>query len=87
MNQFSAREARSRFSDILNRVAYAHEQIAIRRRGKEPVYLISSQDYDLFQQLLELHEDRADIQLADERMSNPEQERVSFETFFEELGI
>ncbi len=87
MNQLSAREARSHFSDILNRVAYAQEQIAIQRRGKDPVYLISAQDYALFQQLMELHEDQADIRLADERMSDPNQERVGFENFFEELGV
>jgi hypothetical protein len=51
------------------------------------VYLISSQDYALFQELLERQEDQADIRLADEQMSDPDQVRVGFESFFEELGV
>lgn len=33
-------EAKKRFSDLLGRVAYGHERIAILRRGKPMAYLV-----------------------------------------------
>lgn len=87
MERLSSREARSNFSDTLNRVAYGHEHLAIQRPGKESVYLIPSEDYQLLQQLIEAEEDRVDIAAADLRMADPNQERVPFEEFFSELGI
>ncbi len=87
MDCLSSREARSKFSDTLNRVAYGHEHIAIQRSGKESVYLIPSEDYELLQRLIEAQEDRIDIEAADSRMANPNQERVPFGEFFSELGI
>lgn len=85
MKSLSSAEARKNFADILNRVAYGSEHIAIRRSGKEVVYLISTQDYEIFQQLLEQAEDKSDIEIAESRMNDLQQETVSFDEFFADI--
>ncbi|MEM7590130.1 MAG: type II toxin-antitoxin system Phd/YefM family antitoxin [Cyanobacteria bacterium P01_A01_bin.83] len=85
MKFLSSAEARKNFADTLNRVAYGSEHIAIRRSGNEYVYLISAQDYELFQQLLQKVEDREDLDVAESRMNDPQQETVGFDEFFSDL--
>lgn len=87
MRSLSSGQARSSFADTLNQVAYASEHVAIQRAGKEPVYMIPAKDYELFIALLEQAEDKLDLQVAEERMSDPNQELVSFDEFFSELGV
>ena len=79
----SSIEARKNFADTLNRVAYGSEHIAIERSGKELVYLISAQDYELFQQLLQQTEDTEDIKIAESRMNDPQE--TGFDEFFADL--
>jgi prevent-host-death family protein len=85
MKILSSGEARKNFADTLNRVTYGSEHIAIKRSGKESVYLISSQDYELFQKLLQQAEDKTDLELAESRMDDPQQETISFDDFFADL--
>jgi prevent-host-death family protein len=85
MKFLSSGEARKNFADTLNQVAYGLEHIAIKRSGKEFVYMISARDYELFQKLLQQSEDRTDLEIAEFRMSNLQQETISFDDFFAEL--
>jgi prevent-host-death family protein len=85
MKSLSSAAARKNFADTLNRVAYGSEHIAIKRSGKEFVYMISAQDYELFQRLLQQAEDKQDIELAESRMKDPQQETISFDEFFADL--
>ncbi|MEL6927378.1 MAG: type II toxin-antitoxin system Phd/YefM family antitoxin [Cyanobacteria bacterium J06600_6] len=85
MEFISSAEARKNFADTLNRVAYGSEHIAIKRSGNEAVYMISAPDYALFQQLLQQAEDKQDLEIAESRMKDPQQETVSFEEFFGDL--
>ena len=84
MKFLSSAEARKNFADTLNRVAYGSEHIAIKRSGNELVYMISAQDYELFQQLLQQTEDTEDIKIAESRIKDP-QETVGFDDFFADL--
>ena len=61
MKHLSSEEVRQSSADPLNWVAYGSEQIAIQRSGKDNVYLISAQDYQLFQQLLQETKARIDL--------------------------
>ena len=85
MKSLSSAEARKNFADTLNRVAYGSEQIAIKRSGKESVYLISAKDYELFQKLLEEAIDKLDLEIAESRASDLQQEIVEFDEFFSNL--
>lgn len=61
MKHLSSEEVRQSSADPLNWVVYGSEQIAIQRSGKDNVYLISAQDYQLFQQLLQETKARIDL--------------------------
>ena len=87
MKFLSSGEARKNFADTLNRVAYGSEHIAIKRSGKEAVYLISSKDYELFQQFLQQAEDRIDLEEAESRMNDSQQEIIDFDDFFNDLEV
>lgn len=87
MRSLTSGEVRSNFADTLNHVAYGSEHVAIQRAGKEPVYMIPAKDYELFQQLLQQVEDDLDLQEAEARMADSQQERISFEDFFVGLDV
>ncbi|MEM9276671.1 MAG: type II toxin-antitoxin system Phd/YefM family antitoxin [Cyanobacteria bacterium P01_F01_bin.143] len=87
MKFLSSGEARKNFADTLNRVAYGSEHIAIKRSRKEAVYLISAKDYELFQQFLEQAEDKIDLEEAESRMNNSQQQTIDFDEFFNDLEV
>jgi PHD/YefM family antitoxin component YafN of YafNO toxin-antitoxin module len=87
MRSLSSEEVKDRFADTLNHVAGTSEHIVISRLNKEPVYMIPARDYELFLKLLQQAEDNLDLQEAEERMTDSEQERVSFDEFFAELEV
>jgi prevent-host-death family protein len=74
-----ASEARDVFSDLVSRVAYAHERIVIERRQKPVAALISMEELELFERLLEEHEDRLDAAEADRVLADEADEVVPFE--------
>lgn len=87
MWSLSSQEAKNNFKDVLNHVACDLEHIKIEQPGQEPVYIIPAKDYELFIKLLEQAEDKIDIEEADKRMNDNEQERLTFDQFFNELGV
>ncbi|MDJ0732197.1 MAG: type II toxin-antitoxin system Phd/YefM family antitoxin [Crocosphaera sp.] len=87
MWSLSSQEAENNFTDALNHVACDLEHIEIQRPGQEPVYMIPAKDYELFIKLLEQAEDKIDIEEADKRINDNEQERLTFEQLFNELEV
>ncbi|MDJ0659179.1 MAG: type II toxin-antitoxin system Phd/YefM family antitoxin [Crocosphaera sp.] len=87
MWSLSSQEAENNFTDALNHVTCDLEHIKIQQPGQEPVYMIPAVDYELFIKLLEEAEDKIDIEEADKRMNDNEQERLTFEQFFNELEV
>ena len=83
----SSKEAENNFTDTLNHVACDLEHIKIKQPGQEPVYMIPAKDYELFIKLLEEAEDKIDIEEADKRINDNEQEKLTFEEFFNELEV
>jgi hypothetical protein len=47
--------------------------------------MISARDYEFFQKLLQQAEDKIDIEIAESRMNDLQQETVSFDEFFADL--
>lgn len=74
-----ASEARDVFSDLVSRVAYAHERVVIERRHKPVAALISMEELELFERLLQEHEDRLDAAEADRVLADEADEVVPFE--------
>ena len=67
MTRVAATTVRKEFSDILNRVVYGGERIAVERYGKTVAALVSTDDL----KLLEALEDRTDLEMAREALSEP----------------
>ncbi|MDJ0597244.1 MAG: type II toxin-antitoxin system Phd/YefM family antitoxin [Crocosphaera sp.] len=87
MWSLSSQKAKNNFTDALNHVACDLEHIKIQQPGQEPVYMIPAKDYELFIKLLEQAEDKIDIEEADKCINDKEQERLTFEQFFNELEV
>ena len=83
MKALSSGEARRNFAYTLNQVAYNAQHIAIERQGKEPVYMISATDYELFQQLLQEQK----IQQNEQSVNHSEQKMLELEDFFADLEL
>ncbi len=83
----NASEAREEFSEIINRVAYAHERVVIRRRGKELAAMIPIEDLRLLERLIEEEEDRIDAEEAERILNDPTEERVPWEEVKKDLGL
>lgn len=85
MKLLTSEEVKKNFANTLDRVADGAEHIAIKHLGKDTVYLISAEDYELFQQLLREAEDKIDLKIAESRMNDPQQKTVSFDDFFNNI--
>lgn len=81
MIRLSTSEARKQFADALNRVAYGSDRIVLERNGKDVAALISIEDLEL----LQLLEDRIDVEAAREALA--EGETVRWEDFKREQGL
>ena len=67
MNTVAATKLRTRISDLLDRVVYHGERIAVERYGKQVAALVSPEDLEL----LEAIENRMDIEAAREALREP----------------
>lgn len=82
MLSVAMKDARSVLSDLLNRVSYAHERVAITRHKKIAAYLVSEEDF----QLIRLIEDKIDIEAARAAMEETEG-RISLDELLEETDL
>jgi len=83
MIRLPASDVRKDFSEALNRVAFGGERIILHRRGKDAAVLVSVEDL----RLLEDIEDILDAKEAAQRLSDPSEVPVLYETVREELEI
>ena len=67
LNKITTADARKKFSNIINRVAFGNEAFVLTRRGEPIAALISMKELKLLQEL----EDRIDIEDAWQAKSEP----------------
>lgn len=82
LNKISTADARNKFANIINRVAYGKETFVLTRRGQAAAALISIEDLKLLREI----EDRMDIEDAWKARNDPG-ENVSWEELKKELDI
>ena len=82
INTVTTAQARKRLAEIVNKVAYGKEPVILTRRGEEIAALISIEELEL----LQLIEDRIDIEDAKKALEEPG-ENISAEKFWKELGL
>ena len=88
MTTISAEKARNQFSDIIKRAQYAKERTVVTWHGKKVAAIISVEDLNLLQMVLERLEYRKDV--ADARAALEEIEKegtVPWEKIREDLGL
>ncbi len=81
-SRLSSREFRATLSDVVGRVAYGGERVAVTRNGKVAAVLISKQDLETLERL----EMDADVRAYREARAADDGERVSLEELEAEIG-
>ena len=82
LNKISAADARKKFANIINRVAYGKESFVLTRRGEPLAAIVSIDDLKLLQEI----EEQMDIDDAWKAHKEPG-ENISWEKLREELEI
>ncbi len=80
LNKISAADARKKFANIINRVAYGKESFVLTRRGEPLAAIVSIDDLKLLQEI----EEQMDIDDAWKARNEPG-ENISWEKLREEL--
>jgi prevent-host-death family protein len=86
MAHLNVSEARSGFSEIVNRAAFGGKRTVIARNGKEVAAVIPIEDLRLLERLVEAEMDRQDIEAAVASTIEPG-ENVSLQDLKKELGL
>jgi prevent-host-death family protein len=82
LNKISAADARKKFANIINRVAYGKESFVLTRRGEALAAIVSMEDLKLLQEI----EEQMYIEDAWKARNEPG-ENISWEKLREELDI
>ncbi len=82
INKISAADARKKFANIINRVAYGKESFVLTRRGAPLAAIVSMDDLMLLQEI----EEQMDIDDAWKARNEPG-ENISWEKLREELEL
>jgi prevent-host-death family protein len=85
--RFTVVEARAQFAEMINQTSYGKERIILTRQGKDLAALISVEDLNLFEQLLEEAEERLEVEEAENRLSDPAQVPIPYERVRKRLNI
>ena len=78
----STAEARKKFADIVNQVAYGKEHVVLTRRGQGIAALVSMEELELLQQI----EDFIDIEDAKKALAEPG-ENIPAQDVWKQLGL
>jgi len=88
MTTISAEEARNQLAEILNRAAYGHERTVVTRRGKRIAAIVSIEDLELLEAILEELEDRADAEYCRKALKDLDLSKcVPWEDIKSDLGL
>jgi len=84
----SSEEVRDGLGELINRVAYGGERVMVTRRGKKIVGIVSAEEMELLDAVLDSIEDEIDVPLVRERLAEMEREGgIPLEQLKAELGL
>jgi prevent-host-death family protein len=86
MAHLNVAEARSGFSEIVNKAAFGGKRTVISRNGKQVAAVIPIEDLHLLERLAEAESDRQDIEAARAAMTE-RGKNVSLKDLKKELGL
>ena len=82
MLSVAMKDARGALAELLNKVAYGHERVAITRHRKNVAYLVSEEDM----KLIRFIEDKIDRVAAIEAM-NEGGDNIAFDDLMKDVGL
>lgn len=88
METLSCRDVKDHMAEILNRVAYNHKRYKIARHQKEMAIIISVEEWEAIEKILQKLEDEEDVHEA--RLALKEVEKkgsISFEEMKKRVGL
>lgn len=84
----SCREIKDHMADILNKVAYNHKRYKIARHNKEMAIIISIEEWEVIENILQKLEDEEDIQEACLALKEVEDEgAIPFDEMKKRVGL
>jgi prevent-host-death family protein len=84
MTTITAGKAREKFSELVSRVGYAKERVAVTRRGKAIAAIVPIEDMELLEKL----EDRIDLEDARKALAEAKKKgTISLAQLKKELGL
>jgi prevent-host-death family protein len=88
MENISCKEVRDHMADVINQVAYKSKKFTLTRHGSAVAVLVSLEEWNALEKLLEQKEDKEDIRDADRALKKHAKKRgVSLKTMKKKLGI
>lgn len=88
METLSCREVKDHMAEILNRVAYNHKRYKIARHKKNMAIIISIEEWEAIERILQQLEDEEDICEAEVALKEVEEKgSISFKEMKKRLGI
>ena len=82
MTRVPASQAREKFAELVNEVAFGHQRVVLHRHGKDIVAMIPVEDLELLEEL----EDRMDVAAAKRALAE-KAARVPWNKAKAELGL
>lgn len=83
MTRIGVSDAREHLAEVVDRARYTRERVVLTKRGKEVGAIVSIEDL----KLLEALEDQLDIDMARKAIAEAGDERISYQTLREKLGL
>ena len=85
----TSEEVRLNLGELINRVRYGNERVRVTRRGKPVMALVTIEDLELLEKVLDALEDELDLPLIKERLREFEEtgESIPWEQVKAELGL
>jgi len=88
MKTLSCREIKDHMADILNKVAYNHKRYKIARHNKEMAIIISIEEWEAIEKILQQVENEEDVQEAFLALKEVEERgAVSFNEMKKRVGL
>jgi prevent-host-death family protein len=85
----TSEEVRDGLGELINRIKYGHERIKVTRRGKPVAALVTVEDFEFLEQVLEAIDDERDLPTIRERLRRFEEtgEGISWDKIKAECGL
>lgn len=85
----TSENVRDNLGELINRVKYRHERLAVTRRGKPVAALVPMEDLEFLEQVLEALEDERDLPTIRERLRHYDEtgEAIPWEEAKAQLGL